>query len=530
MTAADQLGSPLGGRLWPVTKKYWVLVAVLGTVAVCLYSTGTEWTLLNLQATSLSVGVHNKPHALNHLTSSGDSLGETANDTPDKNTTSSVEPSSSPPLPAPSTAHSTSTATTPSTGEHIITREHVAIVATCCGHLGTTPSIKWTPLPAATRVPRQLQGRTDLLVFAHRNVVARLPPSCVRLGDPSLLPQSSPPSHDRCYVVEHTPPADAYWHRYNFMFSLSFLAEPAYEPLLMSYDRLLRTDTDVVITPAFLTFRPRQFVVGRGGYMIEEYTKTRIKQLATDLHMTHQSLYNVGSTWFGNTSVTLLMVPKMLDVAKFILESPKYNQDEGFPRWHPNVASMYAGELVVNHFIPKENVWVNLDSLDINCNGHEKTADVYHSHCWPDLHMTHQGLYNVGSTWFGNTSTVLSMVPKMLEVAKFILDSPKYNVDQGFPRWHIGVTSMYAGELVVNHFIPKDNVWVNSESLDINCNSIEKTINVYHSHCWPGDQYPGYFNKWAFERGEYTAQRFPRDNLDLAVINDYFMAMALYGK
>ncbi|RLO01784.1 hypothetical protein DYB28_015150, partial [Aphanomyces astaci] len=197
---------------------------------------------------------------------------------------------------------------------------------------------------------------------------------------------------------------------------------------LMSYDRLLRTDTDVVITPAFLTFRPRQFVVGRGGYMVEEYTKSRIQELAIDLH------------------------------------------------------------------------------------------------------MTHQGLYNVGSTWFGNTSTVLSMVPKMLEVAKFILDSPKYNVDQGFPRWHIGVTSMYAGELVVNHFIPKDNVWVNSESLDINCNSIEKTINVYHSHCWPGDQYPGYFNKWAFERGEYTAQRFPRDNLDLAVINDYFMAMALYGK
>ncbi|RQM20955.1 hypothetical protein B5M09_010793 [Aphanomyces astaci] len=283
---------------------------------------------------------------------------------------------------------------------------------------------------AIGQVPRQLRGRTDLLVFAHRNVVARLPPSCVRLGDPSLLPstQSSPPSHDRCYIVEHTPSADAYWHRYSFMFSLSFLAEPAFQPLLMSYDRLLRTDTDVVITPAFLTFRPRQFVVGRGGYMVEEYTKSRIQELAIDLH------------------------------------------------------------------------------------------------------MTHQGLYNVGSTWFGNTSTVLSMVPKMLEVAKFILDSPKYNVDQGFPRWHIGVTSMYAGELVVNHFIPKDNVWVNSESLDINCNSIEKTINVYHSHCWPGDQYPGYFNKWEFERGEYTAQRFPRDNLDLAVLNDYFMAMALYGK
>ncbi|RHY61836.1 hypothetical protein DYB38_007952 [Aphanomyces astaci] len=434
MTAADQLGSPLGGRLWPVTKKYWVLFAVLGTVAVCLYSTGTEWTLLNLQATSLSVGVHNKPHALNHLTSSGDSLGETANDTPDKNTTSSVEPSSSPPLSTPSTAHSPSTATTPSTGERIITREHVAIVAYVPPGMPKfvreAQHMLWSSWNYSVhQVDPSTRGNTDLIFFAHHDVVDGMPASCVRLVDISHAPSKSSSTSsaaDRCYVVEHTPPADAYWHRYNFMFSLSFLAEPAYEPLLMSYDRLLRTDTDVVITPAFLTFRPRQFVVGRGGYMIEEYTKTRIKQLATDLHMTHQSLYNVGSTWFGNTSVTLLMVPKMLDVAKFILESPKYNQDEGFPRWHPNVASMYAGELVVNHFIPKENVWVNLDSLDINCNGHEKTADVYHSHCWPG-------------------------------------------------------------------------------------------------------EYQGYFKKWAFERGEYTPVTFPRDKLDIAVINDYFMAMAVYG-
>jgi hypothetical protein len=45
-----------------------------------------------------------------------------------------------------------------------------------------------------------------------------------------------------------------------------------------------------------------------------------------------------------------------------------------------------------------------------------------------------------------------------------------------------------------------------------------------------GDQYPGYFNKWAYERGEYTKQKFPRSKLNISVLNDYFMAMVLYGE
>ncbi|RLO08927.1 hypothetical protein DYB28_014298 [Aphanomyces astaci] len=231
-------------------------------------------------------------------------------------------------------------------------------------------------------VDPRVRGRTDLIIFAHRNVMEAMPPSCIRLAHPALPPVPSS-NRDRCFVVEQTPAADNYWHRYGFMFSLLYLAEPAFQPLLMSYDRLLRTDTDVVITPAFLTFRPRQFVVGRGGYMYHDYTKARIKELAADINMTHQGLHSVGSTWFGNATLTLQMVPKMLEVAKFILDSPKYNVEQGFPRWHIGVTSMYAGELVVNHFIPKDNVWVNSASLDVYSNGIEKTDNVYHSHCWP---------------------------------------------------------------------------------------------------------------------------------------------------
>ncbi|CAK4693523.1 hypothetical protein LEN26_009755 [Aphanomyces euteiches] len=279
---------------------------------------------------------------------------------------------------------------------------------------------------ACRSVLRNTRGRTDLLLFAHRDVIDQLPSECSRLHPANMTHLDKMTDH--CYIIEHTPSPDDYWFRYSFMFSLTFLADPKYQLMLTGYDRLLRTDTDVVITPAFLTFKPSKFVVGRGGYMIENFTKTKIQELATDLKLTHQGVFNVGSTWFGHSMLVLLMANKMMDVAKFILESPKYN------------------------------------------------------------------------------------------------------VDMGWPTWHIGVTSMYAGEIVVNHFIPKDNVWINSESIDINCNGRERTAQVYHSHCWPGDQYPGYFNKWAYERGEYSTEKFPRKKLNLSYINDYFMAMVLYGE
>ncbi len=155
-------------------------------------------------------------------------------------------------------------------------------------------------------VPRENRSsKTDLYFFAHREVLSRLPQSFTLLvinHTLNLTAMYQEPM-DRCFIIEHTPSPDDYWHRNTFMFSLSFLGNPIYSRLLLSYGRLLRTDSDVVITPAFITYRPSLFVVGRGGYMIHNFTIKRIHQLAHELKMTHQSIYNVGSTWFGESQV-----------------------------------------------------------------------------------------------------------------------------------------------------------------------------------------------------------------------------------
>jgi hypothetical protein len=155
-------------------------------------------------------------------------------------------------------------------------------------------------------VPRgNRSSKTDLFFFAHHKILRRLPQSCTLLVINHTLDVTAMyhEPKDRCFIIEHTPSPDDYWHRNTFMFSLSFLGNPIYSRLLLSYGRLLRTDSDVVITPAFLTYRPNQLVVGRGGYMIHNFTIKRIHQLAHELKMTHQSIYNVGSTWFGPSQV-----------------------------------------------------------------------------------------------------------------------------------------------------------------------------------------------------------------------------------
>jgi hypothetical protein len=78
------------------------------------------------------------------------------------------------------------------------------------------------------------------------------------------------------------------------------------------------------------------------------------------------------------------------------------------------------------------------------------------------------------------------MVKRMLEVAKYILETPPYNVMVGWPEWNVDVTSMYAGELVVNHFCTNHSVIVNRNKFDINCNEKVPTAKAFHSHCWPG--------------------------------------------
>ncbi|KAF0700160.1 Aste57867_9288 [Aphanomyces stellatus] len=599
------------------------------------------------------------------------------------------------------------------------------------------------------------RNRTDLIFFVHATVMNQMPPICARLdlANPLCRIQDIQAQvEDQCYVIEHSPPTDDFWHRNKFFHSLTYLTAPAYRPLLTSYERLLRTDVDCAITPAFLTYRPDKFVVGKGGYMYDQ-TKPQLLQVARELNITHQGLHNIGSTWFGNATLLLDLVPPMLEVAKYILTSPVHGIEKGWPLWHVPVTSMYAGEITVNHYIPAAHLLINDKTFDVNAIGGDAIATIYHIHCWPDayqgryfdkwafkrgeytrdkyplamlntsivrdymvamvlyespvqvarrpprvtdnvaiigyvphtkpeyigqanqmlwtswdyarrqvrpetrhrtdlilfahksiidqlppsclrldlthpafmvsdvqlhaddqcyviehspptddywnrnkffhsltylteplfrplltsyerllrtdvdcaitpafltyrpsqfvvgkggymyeqtkpqllqvadeLNMNHQGLHNIGSTWFGEATLVLNLVDHVLHVAKFILDHPVHGVEKGWPLWHVPVTSMYAGEITINHFVPRDRLLINKETFDVNAIGGESIATIYHIHCWP-DEYQGrYFDKWAFKNGTYTTDKFPRASLDTTIVRDFMMMLVLYGE
>ncbi|KAF0700161.1 Aste57867_9289 [Aphanomyces stellatus] len=281
------------------------------------------------------------------------------------------------------------------------------------------------------RVPIAQRNRTDLLLFAHWSVLDAMPSACTRLTNlsaPGLVTRMHEAPTDGCYVIEHSPPRNDFWNLNTFMHSLAFMTYDAYRPILTSYNRLMRTDVDCAITPAFLTYRPDHFVVGKGGYMFEQ-TKPELLQVASELQMTHQGLHNIGSTWFGNATLILDMMPRLLEVAKYILHHEVHRMDKGWPLWHIPVLSMYAGEITINHFIPKANLVINNATIDVNAIGDDDVASIYHIHCWPDA----------------------------------------YREDQ-------------------------------------------------------------YFDKWAFKNGAYTAAKFPRPSLNISSVRDYMMAMVLYGE
>ncbi|KAF0700162.1 Aste57867_9290 [Aphanomyces stellatus] len=635
----------------------------------------------------------------------------------------------------------------------------VAIVAyvpnTKPEYIGQANRMLWASWNYARRqVNASTRNRTDLIFFVHTSVLDQLPPSCTRvaLNETTMLEHTTV---DRCYVIEHTPPTDDFWHRNKFFHSLTFLAEPAYRPLLTSYARLLRTDVDCAITPAFLTYRPYHFVVGKGGYMYNQ-TKPQLLQVVAELNMTHQGLHNLGSTWFGDATLVLDMVSHVLEVAKYILTSPVHGVEKGWPLWHVPVTSMYAGEITLNHYIPKANLLINNRTFDVNAIGDDAIPSVYHIHCWPDdyrgkyfdkwafkrgeytrdkypraslnttavrdfmlllvlyesdgavqlpppqsfggsaaviayvghtkyvaqahhllfaswnyarrqtdatsrnrtdlvlfvhanvmlddlppscerldpthfsfapsdvqhrlddqcyvvmhytavddvflqhsfmhsvayltevayrpflasydrllrtdvdcaitpaffmyrptkdrlvvgggrymfdqtkaellrvaseLSMTHHGRFNIGSTWYGEATLILDLMPFVVDVAKYILGNSEHKTEKGWPRWHIPVTPMYAGEIVVNHLLPAENLLVSDTTFDVHAISTDATVaSIYHIHCWPILAQGQWFDKHAFLSGAYTKDKYPRASLDTTVVRDYVMALALYGE
>lgn len=116
-----------------------------------------------------------------------------------------------------------------------------------------------------------------------------------------------------------------------------------------------------------------------------------------------------------------------------------------------------------------------------------------------DLGLGYNHMANIGASFFGKTNEVLSIVKNQALITEKILDNYSKNqefIDVGF---HVGISSMIAGEVIINHAF--SNQHVNLYVLDSKCWKTSKIgSDVIHIHAWHSDD-P--WSKHAFFKGVY---------------------------
>lgn len=117
-----------------------------------------------------------------------------------------------------------------------------------------------------------------------------------------------------------------------------------------------------------------------------------------------------------------------------------------------------------------------------------------------DIGYIYRNMPLVGASMFGNTNYITSIVSKQAILTEDILEKyskTKEFTDAGF---HNGISSMIAGELVVNDLL--SHQYINLYCIDSKCWETTKLgKDVIHIHAWHTDQK---WSKHAFFRGEYN--------------------------
>jgi hypothetical protein len=197
----------------------------------------------------------------------------------------------------------------------------------------------------------------------------------VLFGPPAALRKF--PDHP--LVVKIPQQRHALAAEYGYINSLACLAGPGSEALA-GYHYLLKTDLDVFLTPAWNSFRPEEFTVGRGGYSHTDTVRTKCRELAGRFGLNHYGKHNLGSTFYGPPG-------KVRDVCRLAtmlcehLLSDEFASEQGvWPHWYRGVASMYATEVAINHLVPE--LATTSSRLDAFSASREPVANCAHVHCW----------------------------------------------------------------------------------------------------------------------------------------------------
>jgi len=201
---------------------------------------------------------------------------------------------------------------------------------------------------------------TELVVFGTPEALKRLPHDCRKI---EFLPLEEPPE----------------MQTYRYINSIACLTGPQAEQL-QEYDYILRTDADVFLTPAWNTYYPKAYTVGRGLYVNGDTVKRNILRVAGELGLNHHGFFNTGSTHYGAPEKVCDVCRVGLEVNRYLLTHDFKKNHGAWPGWFRGVSILYSMEIAVNH-VMKTPVpdYCNLDFDSISAESVENHA---HIHCW----------------------------------------------------------------------------------------------------------------------------------------------------
>lgn len=222
---------------------------------------------------------------------------------------------------------------------------------------------------------------SDIIAVCHPDVIPHLP------KEPGIVTIPMAP-------VSKT---DSRWSDYPFINSIRCLVGEHTAGLPQKYTHILRTDADVFLTENLVDFRPDLYVFGRGRYVQLAEVRTKIVEFAAKYGIEHRGVYNCGSSLLGPAQGVLNFLYNQSVACEWLWE--EFRDDPGvWPGWSRNTLTMYAAEIVANHYYDKYlyNAFLNVLDFETYRGDRIKNNGIYTIHALHTLEYWSKFSYRAG--------------------------------------------------------------------------------------------------------------------------------------
>lgn len=188
-------------------------------------------------------------------------------------------------------------------------------------------------------------------------------------------------------IYPYQPPAKEFYSIYKYARSLEFVKSN--EKILLQYDKIIKTDTDVFFTD-YMNARSfdDNIYIGRGQYLFNEESVTQVSSLAKKYGYSYTRKSDMHSTIIGPSQDVLDVMQKSDELCEKIFYDLCPSGDYGLQiadnwgtRAYSGTSSMIATEIVLSSlFYEKTIIDSRLDGDSFSI--HQDISQVDHIHQW----------------------------------------------------------------------------------------------------------------------------------------------------